>query len=60
MSVGVTKDYKLKVRNLHASDTLGWSWKWVCFFWGFCVVSLQGMPILQLEERDNTTSGLAS
>jgi hypothetical protein len=27
MSVGVTKDYKLKVRNLHASHTLGWSWK---------------------------------
>ena len=26
MSVGVTKDYKLKVRNLHASHTLGWSW----------------------------------
>ena len=25
MSVGVTKDYKLKVRNLHASNTLGWS-----------------------------------
>jgi hypothetical protein len=23
MSVGVTKDYKLKVRNLHASHTLG-------------------------------------
>jgi hypothetical protein len=22
MSVGVTKDYKLKVRNLHVSDTL--------------------------------------
>jgi hypothetical protein len=26
MSVGVTKDYKLKLRNLHASQTLGWSW----------------------------------
>jgi len=25
MSVGVTKDYKLKVRNLRSSDTLGWS-----------------------------------
>ncbi len=25
MSVGVTKDYKLKVRNLHSSHTLGWS-----------------------------------
>jgi hypothetical protein len=25
MNVGVTKDYKLKVRNLHASYTLGWS-----------------------------------
>jgi hypothetical protein len=25
MSVGVTKDYKLKVRNLHASHALGWS-----------------------------------
>ncbi len=25
MSVGVTKDYKLKARNLHASHTLGWS-----------------------------------
>jgi len=25
MSVGVTKDYKLKVNNLHASHTLGWS-----------------------------------
>ncbi len=24
MSVGVTKDYKLKVKNLHASHTLGW------------------------------------
>jgi hypothetical protein len=28
MSVGVTKDYKLKVRILHASHTLGWSWNW--------------------------------
>jgi hypothetical protein len=28
MIVGVTKDYKLKVRNLHASHTLGWSWNW--------------------------------
>jgi hypothetical protein len=28
MSVGVTKDYKLKVRNLHASHTLGWSCLW--------------------------------
>jgi hypothetical protein len=31
MSVGVTKDYKLKVRNLHASHTLntheGWEKK---------------------------------
>jgi hypothetical protein len=26
MSVGVMKDYKLKLRNLHASYTLGWSW----------------------------------
>jgi len=26
MSVVVTKDYKLKVRNLHASHTLGWSY----------------------------------
>ena len=26
--VGVMKDYKLKLRNLHASDTLGWSWNW--------------------------------
>jgi hypothetical protein len=25
MSVGVTKDYKLKVRILHASHTLGWT-----------------------------------
>jgi hypothetical protein len=24
MSVGVTKDYKLKLRNLHASHRLGW------------------------------------
>ena len=22
------KDYKLKLRNLHTSDTLGWSWNW--------------------------------
>ncbi len=28
MSVGVMKDYKLKLRNLHVSDTLGWSWNW--------------------------------
>ena len=27
MSVGVMKDYKLKLRNLHASYTLGWSCK---------------------------------
>ena len=27
MSVGVMKDYKLKLRNLSASHTLGWSWK---------------------------------
>jgi hypothetical protein len=31
MSVGVTKDYKLKVRNLHASHTLGWSFYIVIF-----------------------------
>jgi hypothetical protein len=28
MSVGVMKDYKLKLRNLHTSYTLGWSWNW--------------------------------
>ena len=28
LRVGVTKDYKLKVKNLHASHTLGWSWNW--------------------------------
>jgi hypothetical protein len=28
MRVGVTKDYKPKVRNLHASHTLGGSWNW--------------------------------
>ncbi len=22
------KDYKLKLRNLYTSDTLGWSWNW--------------------------------
>jgi len=27
MSVGVMKDYKLKLRNLHVPHTLGWSWK---------------------------------
>jgi hypothetical protein len=26
MSVGDVKDYKLKLRNLHVSHTLGWSW----------------------------------
>jgi hypothetical protein len=28
MSVGVMKDYKLKLRNLRTSYTLGWSWNW--------------------------------
>jgi len=28
MSVGVMKDYKLKLRDLRASQTLGWSWNW--------------------------------
>ena len=28
MSVGVMKDYKIKLRNLRASHTLGWSWNW--------------------------------
>jgi len=28
MSVGVMKDYKLKLRKLRVSDTLGWSWNW--------------------------------
>jgi len=28
MSVGVMKDYKRKLRNLHGSHTLGWSWNW--------------------------------
>jgi hypothetical protein len=28
MSVGVMKDYKLKLRDLRASHTLGWSWNW--------------------------------
>ena len=32
MSVGVTKDYKLKVRNLRASHTLGGSVKFIGFF----------------------------
>jgi len=27
MSVGVMKDYKLKLRKLRASHTLGWPWK---------------------------------
>jgi hypothetical protein len=26
MSVGVMKDYNPKLRNLHSSYTLGWSW----------------------------------
>ena len=28
MSVGVMKDYKLKLRKLRVSHTLGWSWNW--------------------------------
>ncbi len=28
MSVGVMKDYKLKLRKLHVSHTLGWLWNW--------------------------------
>ncbi len=28
MNVGVMKDYKLELRNLHVSDTLGWSRNW--------------------------------
>jgi hypothetical protein len=28
MSVGVMKDYKLKLRDLRSSHTLGWSWNW--------------------------------
>ncbi len=28
MSIGVMKDQKLKMRNLHVSQTLGWSWNW--------------------------------
>jgi hypothetical protein len=32
MSVGVTKDYKLKLRNLHASYTLGWSWNFEVYY----------------------------
>ncbi len=28
MSVGVMKDYELKLRDLHASHTMGWSWNW--------------------------------
>jgi hypothetical protein len=38
MSVGVMKDYKLKLRNLHVSHTLGWSRNWnisECDGWGF-------------------------
>jgi hypothetical protein len=35
MSVGVTKDYKLKVSNLHASHTLGWSWNWIITLFNF-------------------------
>jgi hypothetical protein len=27
MSVGVMKDYKLKLRKLRASHALGWPWK---------------------------------
>ena len=29
MSVGVMKDYKLKLRKLRVSHTLGWSWNWL-------------------------------
>jgi hypothetical protein len=28
MSVGVMKDYKLKLVKLRASHTLGWPWNW--------------------------------
>jgi hypothetical protein len=28
VSVGVMKDYKLKLRNLLVSHTLSWSWNW--------------------------------
>jgi len=28
MSVGVMKDYKLKLRKLRTSHTLGWPWNW--------------------------------
>ncbi len=28
MSVGVMKDYKLKLRKLSVSHTLGWPWNW--------------------------------
>jgi hypothetical protein len=28
MSVGVMKDYILKLRNLLVTHTLGWSWNW--------------------------------
>jgi hypothetical protein len=39
MSVGVMKDYKLKQRNLRASHTLGWSWKWnTCCVFTLCIV----------------------
>jgi hypothetical protein len=26
--IGTMKDYKLKMRNLHTSQKLGWSWNW--------------------------------
>jgi hypothetical protein len=32
MSVGVMKDYKLKLKNLHDSTTLGWSWNDVVYY----------------------------
>ena len=32
MSVGVMKDYKLKLRDLRVSHTLGWSWIVVVYY----------------------------
>ncbi len=39
MSIGTMKDEKLKLKNLHVSQTLGWSWNWKTYMSvGVCVV----------------------
>ncbi len=54
MSIGVTKDYKLKVKNLHVSHTLGCKAYYQAFF-GVLIDLIVELLGLIIKPFDNQT-----